>query len=53
MSRHFRYYDKSWEDEILECPFCHWKGKFHQGAARSQHDADEDAVLFDESLKHE
>lgn len=32
MTRHFHYYDKGWEDEILECPVCHWKGKFHQGA---------------------
>jgi len=32
MSRQFHYYDKGWESEILECPICHWKGKFHQGA---------------------
>lgn len=32
MSRHFHHYDKGWEDEILECPICHWEGKFHQGA---------------------
>jgi len=32
MSRHFHYYDQGWESEILECPICHWKGKFHQGA---------------------
>jgi hypothetical protein len=32
MSRQFHYYDKGLESEILECPVCHWKGKFHQGA---------------------
>lgn len=32
MSRQFHYYDKGWESEVLECPICHWKGKFHQGA---------------------
>ena len=32
MSRHFHYYDEGWESEILECPICHRKGRFHQGA---------------------
>jgi len=31
-ARYFHYYDKDWEFEILECPICHWNGKFHQGA---------------------
>ena len=37
MSRHSHCYDQGWESEILECPICHWKGKFHQKYAFAQH----------------
>jgi len=32
MTRSFDYNDAGWESEVLECPSCHWKGTFHQGA---------------------
>lgn len=32
MTRYFHYYDKEWESEPLECPRCHWRGIFDQGA---------------------
>jgi len=28
-ARHFNYED-DWENEILECPKCHWKGTFKE-----------------------
>lgn len=31
MSRHFDYYD-DWKSVELECPKCHWKGKFEDGS---------------------
>jgi hypothetical protein len=31
MSIHFQYYD-AWQSVELECPLCHWKGKFNEGS---------------------
>ena len=31
MSRHFSYYDE-WQSVELECPTCHWRGKFKDGS---------------------
>ena len=28
-ARHFNYED-DWENEVLECPKCHWKGTFKE-----------------------
>ena len=32
MTKYFHYYDPGWESEALECPRCHWRGTFDQGA---------------------
>jgi hypothetical protein len=31
MTKNFNYYD-DWRSVELECPLCHWKGKFNEGA---------------------
>ena len=31
MSKRFNYYD-AWQSVELECPRCHWKGKFNEGS---------------------
>jgi hypothetical protein len=31
MIKHFNYYD-DWRSAELECPKCHWKGKFGEGS---------------------
>jgi hypothetical protein len=31
MSKQFNYYD-AWQSVELECPICHWKGKFNEGS---------------------
>jgi len=31
VTKHFNYYD-DWRSVELECPKCHWKGKFEEGA---------------------
>jgi hypothetical protein len=33
MSKHFNYYDV-WQSVELECPICHWKGKFNEGSVK-------------------
>jgi hypothetical protein len=31
VSKHFNYYD-DWQSVELECPICHWMGKFNEGS---------------------
>lgn len=31
-ARQFNYFDDDWKTELLECPLCHWCGRFEQGS---------------------